>query len=468
MILNAPLDTRPQVNLATVAVALPFVVFLAVYAAAAGHGFVKDDVVWILGSRIGSLGDLVQQFRTNNGFYRPVVSLTFGLDQWVFGVHPLGYGITNVFLALLCGLGVARLARASRLPRGAAVLASALWLLNLQGIRMAVLWISGRTALLLTLAATESAVALLKGRVWPAGVWLCIALFSKEEAVAIPAIFLAWLVIDKKWNSAPATKITTWLLVACFSEGLYFVARTTTTAMTPWSAPWYYTPTFSPAALLQNVAQYADKVGTLPVGVVLIAWLILRPSAPVLNRELLTQLMRGAAWLVGGFAATIFLPVRSDLYACFPSVGVCIAAAALSARLWQSCASPARQTQTLVVAILLVTVLAPVYWYRTIRWSSLAEFSTSSLADLTALAAPLPAGATILIDDDRSQRVNLSSTFGTLLPEAYLLVAGRNMNIWVGPPDGDAPPGGFNRPCQTCVDLHLKVSGRRLVSAASR
>ena len=102
--------------LAWLACAAPLVVFLAIYVPAAGHGFVKDDFGWILQSRAHSPADVAEIFRKDNGFYRPIVALTFTVDEWLFGTTPRGYGLTNVLLALACAAAVVRLAQALLQP----------------------------------------------------------------------------------------------------------------------------------------------------------------------------------------------------------------------------------------------------------------------------------------------------------------------------------------------------------------
>ena len=126
--------------------AAPFALFLGVYLVGARHGFMLDDFAWILQSRVRSLADVFALFGRDSGFYRPAVALTFAINEWIFGMRPFGYGATNVALALACAAAIGWLARSLDLSRGAAVLASALWLLNFHGIRSAVLWISGRTS----------------------------------------------------------------------------------------------------------------------------------------------------------------------------------------------------------------------------------------------------------------------------------------------------------------------------------
>src|SRR4029079_15203118 len=102
-----------------VALAVPFIVFLGVYGAAVGHGFVADDLGWILDSRVDRVGGLLSLFSRSSGFYRPVVGLTFAADYAIFGAHPLGYGLTNLALALACGGLLYLVGRELSLPRGA-------------------------------------------------------------------------------------------------------------------------------------------------------------------------------------------------------------------------------------------------------------------------------------------------------------------------------------------------------------
>jgi hypothetical protein len=66
---------------------------------------------------------------------------------------------------------------------------------------------------------------------------------------------------------------------------------------------------------------------------------------------------------LGGYALTMFLPVRSDLYACFPSVGPSLAAAAVCGRLWDR-APPDRQRRALVAALIVVMIAGPVHYAR--------------------------------------------------------------------------------------------------------
>ena len=67
-----------------------------------GRGFLKDDFRWIAEGRIESVDDLLRIVTGNLGFYRPVVTLTFGFDYALYGLHAYGYALTNFGLLVAC------------------------------------------------------------------------------------------------------------------------------------------------------------------------------------------------------------------------------------------------------------------------------------------------------------------------------------------------------------------------------
>ncbi len=136
---------------ATVCSGLLLLALLAIYLPGLGHGFIKDDFVWIASSEVTSADNLVALFTHAPDFYRPVVALSFTLNRWLFGIDPFGYGLTNFALLLCAAAALARLAVALGMSWGGALGAAALWSLNFHGIDMALLWMSGRTSLLLAL-----------------------------------------------------------------------------------------------------------------------------------------------------------------------------------------------------------------------------------------------------------------------------------------------------------------------------
>ena len=450
-------------SLRTAAWLSPLVVFLAVYGPTVGHGFIKDDVSWILSSRVRSLSDVLHLFQGDNGFYRPIVSLVFAINELLAGAQPWSYGITNMLLALLCAGSLVWLGRGLRMSIGAALLAGGLWLLNFNGIGGSMLWISGRTYLVVTLAAVLTANALMRGHLAWATALLTMALFAKEEALLLPAILLAWLVVLKRSNGDGAgVRVVPWILAATFAVCIYVAARSLTHAMTPLTAPPYYRPTFAAGALSSNALHYADWALTFSTAVTLIGVALLGVPRPFLDTRARAIVLSGAMWLVGEFAITVFVPSRSVLYACLPSVGVALAAAALCERAW-SAAAPVRRRRALVVAATLPVLLSPIYHARTQRMVAIADLSAQTLGALPALTAGLPDGSTIVIEDDRSQKsVNLEAAFGTLLNEAYRLTNHRSMRFWIEPAVTNAAAGGLTPPCATCVNLRLAIRSGHL------
>src|SRR6185503_15548948 len=84
---------------------------LVIYLPGLGKGLIRDDYAWIAGSRVGSLSQLPELFTRHNGFYRPLVSLSFWADERLFGLEPFGYGLTNLAFLLADLALVALLAR---------------------------------------------------------------------------------------------------------------------------------------------------------------------------------------------------------------------------------------------------------------------------------------------------------------------------------------------------------------------
>jgi len=105
-----------------------------------GHGLIKDDFRWIATTRIDLPVGAAGLLRHDVGFYRPVVAATFAIDYLAFGLDPLWYGLTNFALlgaaaALLLAVGLKL-----GLPPECALVAAGVWVFNLRGINMALLW----------------------------------------------------------------------------------------------------------------------------------------------------------------------------------------------------------------------------------------------------------------------------------------------------------------------------------------
>jgi hypothetical protein len=417
------------------------VVFLAVYLPAAGRGFVKDDFSWIAGSSIHSPVDAARVVTRSDGFYRPVVGLSFALDEWIGGRSPRIFGWTNVALALLAAAGLAAAATGAGLSRGAAIFAAALWLMNFHGIRWGVLWISGRTSLLAVAGLMWSLAAAARGRLVAAGLCLAAALFSKEEAIFGGAIVAAWLAADDRALPGRRSRVVLWGALALGLTLFYLWARGLAGAMTLSSAPPYYAPALEFRRLAANAAEYFDKTATLPALVAGAAFAILGwPSRDALPPRIAERAM---AIIAGGLTLPLGLPVRSDLYALLPACGTCLLAGWATQSAWNA-STIRRQRAALVVAALAPVALAPVYVARTHRWSDLARFSTALLDQLDARAADSPIVRRFVLVDESRQRENVTSALGNDPSLAFAVWTGRRLTIDVetgvaARPHTDAP-----------------------------
>jgi hypothetical protein len=436
---------------------------LASYLPDLGRGFIKDDFAWILGSRTSGPLGWIDLFGRDNGFYRPLVSLSFALDERLFGLEPYGYGLTNLALVLGCLFGLYGLGRSLGMPWGTALLAASIWALNPHGVGGAILWISGRTALLLVLFSVLAATCLLKGWYWAAGAFCLAALLSKEEAVLLPAILAVWAAMAPgtvRWDWRRG-----WIAAAILAIPLvvYLALRMRTAAYLPHSAPHFYKPTLIPATLARNVLEYADRSGTMAAVVVILVTAALRRRPRLEDRER-RWLKLGILWLVGGYALTVFLPVRSSLYACFPLVGAALAAAAVVNALWRD-ASETQRRRLLGAAIVAAALLVPLHRSRNVRMVKTAELSARVLEDLAGTIEEMGAAKMLVLHDAVGARYTIQNSFGTLIQDAVRLRTGvPSARVWVEPPLGNWKGAGLQPPAGQPA-VHYRLREGRLVAA---
>jgi hypothetical protein len=413
------------------------VLFTGIYLPQLGHGFVKDDFQWLADGR----QSLTAMFTRTSGFYRPLVTLSFAFNRATSDLDPFVYGLTNFLLAAGCAFGVGALARTIGLTSSAAFVAAMMWAFNFHGVNMAILWISGRTASFLTLSSILAALTFLHGHRALCLLALTAALLSKEEAVLLPFILFTWSAIrdgsTRSW----------WVFIPL---PLYIAARTWSDAMVPWTAPRYYAFTFEPAALASNLLHYVDRAWTFPIATVLCLWVVIR-KAPSVDPDQRRTVVLGAVWFAFAIAITVFLPVRSSLYACWPAVGAAIACAAMTESLFNR-VTPARRRGAILGFLLLLLVLVPVYRSRNVRWVEIAELSSETIG-LMRTCGTERCDAVILVDDDGTRR-NFGNTFGSLAPVATSLFLGRSLPTQIvtraqDPVDESKPPA-----CRLRIELN--------------
>jgi hypothetical protein len=389
--------------------------FLIIYLPDVGHGFISDDFGWIAASRLDSVSEAITLFTSNTGFYRPVVVVSFAVDHAVWGTNAFGYGLANVTLCLLAAAMLFALARLG-MPVAAALTATGAWLFNFHAVNMAVLWLSGRTSLLASLFSLATALAVFQGRPIIGGLLCLLAMLSKEEAVLLPPLFTAFHVIDER---RLRSMVRTWPLWAAFVG--YVALRFRSGAFWPTDAPSYYSYSFSPGLVGENILEYADRAGTM-FAVIAIALLVAgRIRSSDFTRDEWRVIRFAALWIVAAYAPTVLLPQRSSLYALLPSIGSALIVGVVAAAAGRR--QPARARTVAVALIVAVVVLVPVYRSRNVRWVRLAELSEHVLDTIRAAAGRRPAGHVVLIDSP-AERFNLASAFGGLYPEAMQLHVG--------------------------------------------
>lgn len=433
-----------------------------------GRGFISDDFSWILHSAIRTPSDLWRPFvETPMGFYRPLVSWSFAANHAIAGLWPFGYALMNVLLVCGIAASIVWLCRALGFHWWEGLFAASVWVFNLHGVGMALTWISGRTSLLATLFAVLAAGASTRRRPVVAGAFTMAALLSKEEPVLLPAILASWLFIDR-WRAGAAT--TTALAAAArgawpsgVALGAYLLMRANTAALTPSTAPSYYTLSTSPSVLAPNLLEYADRSLTFAAAVLLLGLLLAvrrTPSAAWFGEHERGVALKGLTWLVLAHALTVLVPVRSDLYACLPSVGTALMAVAAVRPLWQRVPA-SRQRWAAALALALPLMLAPVYWGRNAFARRDAELSTQVLtrafealrdrADLTRVEIYQHAG----------ERPSIGAAFGGGLAPALELGTGRRIEAYVHLTDPSEP-----WPVARPQTLRITVVGDDLIAVA--
>jgi|RhiMethySRZTD1v2_1073278.scaffolds.fasta_scaffold01654_15 hypothetical protein len=418
-------------------------ILIAIYGPGIGKGFVKDDVVWVGANHVTSWSDVRALLVRTDGFYRPIVGLTFALDRAVYGLEPFGFGVTNLCLLFLGASALAYLGTTLGLRTEMAIAAAGVWALNFHAVNMAVLWLSGRTALCVAIAALLAAASVVSRRPIAAGVAALVAMLAKEEAVMLPFILSGWawvLVAERaEWHARAAPKPAakagevlrltwaTWVALA-----VYLAVRAQTTAMTPMTATAPYRFVLAPGGLAGNALEYLDRSCTFSAIVLVIAHVIAW-RRPVMTASIRRVLLLGAIWFVGTFALTIFVPNRSSLYALLPSAAPALITAFLLQQLWDSTSLIAHR-RLVAGAVILPVLLLPVYWSRNVRWVEIAELSSDTFAVVRRVVRERPDVDRLRFRDDRSSRRSFADTYDQLLPDAVRLAAGRDIKTEIAAP----------------------------------
>jgi hypothetical protein len=210
---------------------------------------------------------------------------------------------------------------------------------------------------------------------------------------------------------------------------VYCAFRMSSGAMTPATAPSYYLFSFSPLVVFRNLLEYVDRGASVFAGALVIALVTTRRRLQCAS-ERQQLLVACAIWFAGGYALTLFLPVRSSLYALFPSVGAALACAASIETLVEGAPNPKQalfRFASVTVGVIAVTI--PVYRARNGRYVEPARFSERALTTIHSDVVAAPLRSTIVLHDVADPMSSFAGAFGSFAGDAILLHSSRRYLI---------------------------------------
>ncbi len=178
-----------------------FIVILvaAVYGTTLNHGFIWDDTFIIVNNPlIEKLSNIPQFFLSEDtieestGYYRPVTYISFALDRAIWGGNPAGFHFTNLVLHILVVLLFYAVTTALFKKERLAFVAALVFALHPVAGETVNFLAGGRNTLLSACFALLSLFFYIKKKQLPALASFTVAIFSKEFALLLPAIFLLY------------------------------------------------------------------------------------------------------------------------------------------------------------------------------------------------------------------------------------------------------------------------------------
>lgn len=170
---------------------------LAVYAPTLTHGFIWDDVYIIVNNPLlEKLGNLPQFFLSedtiegSSGYYRPLTYVSFALEQAIWGKNPVGYHCTNLVLHLLVTLLFHAVTSALFKKERLAFVATLIFALHPVAGESVNFLSGGRNTLLSACFGLLAFLFYIRQKNRAALVSFSFAIFSKEFALLLPAVFL--------------------------------------------------------------------------------------------------------------------------------------------------------------------------------------------------------------------------------------------------------------------------------------
>jgi tetratricopeptide (TPR) repeat protein len=176
------------------------ILLIAVYGSTFTNRFVWDDLDVIVKNRLlESFTNLPKLFlyedRTGDGltgYYRPMTYISFLIDRSIWGLNPVGFNITNIVLHILVVLLFYRVLFALFKKEQLAFVAALIFALHPVAVESVNFHAGGRNTLLSACFALLALLLYINKRWLPAVISFTVAIFSKEFALLLPLVLIAY------------------------------------------------------------------------------------------------------------------------------------------------------------------------------------------------------------------------------------------------------------------------------------
>ena len=175
------------------------IIVLATYANTLNNGFVWDDNdVIVENSQLEKLSNIPKFFlsedriEVSTRYYRPLTYVSFALDRAIWGLNPVGFNITNLLLHMLVVLIFYRVVAALFKQENLALVSALIFSLHPIVVETVNFHAGGRNTLLCACFALLALFFYIKKKYLPSIICFTIAIFSKEFALLLPAVFFLY------------------------------------------------------------------------------------------------------------------------------------------------------------------------------------------------------------------------------------------------------------------------------------
>jgi Tfp pilus assembly protein PilF len=424
------LTSRRGSTLAPLAIALAVV---AAHGVGLRNGFVWDDGMIVVDNpdtrEISRIGKVVLSPDLRPPYYRPLNRASYLVDYQVFGMEPAGFHAVNVALQVGCALALYFLALRLSLGLAGALAAGLLLAVHPVGVE-AVAFVTARNNLFALLFSLTSLVAFARAeredRTGPAvasGLLFLLALLSKEPAVMVLPVALAWVLLPGLRSRPPGAKAFRLLLPLLLALATYLVLRTISLgalvgsgraegalaggllhrlALNLLAVPRYAWLLLFP----RNLTTYhvIPEVTGVTVALAAAAWAGILALVAVVVRWRSPAATVGLLWFLLGLLpiANLFsLPtatVIAERYIYIPAAGIWLVAGAAVDRLWRR---ERGRTAVAVAGLIVVAALGARTHARTLDWRDDLSLDRAAVAvSPGSAAARLNLGTSLLAAGD--------------------------------------------------------------------